>query len=152
MSIFRTLFTRSSIDRSIRNAFEDVLDSHAGRIRDEMGALGTIQDLRRERDRLADRIREMSKELEDLGEKHQREEREVKHKLGLEVLRQEQEERLRSKELGQERAELERQRELILREAKVGAREEAFEESKKILNDQLGRLERIVDSLAGAGE
>lgn len=138
MGLFRTLFARSSLDHSVRTVLEDLLDDHAKRVREELGAIRTIEDLRVEKEHLTDRVRNLAKETADAEEVRAREKREMEHRLGLRV-----------EELEVKERRLDEEKSVIVREAKVAAREEALAETREILKSQLDRLERVIDHVAG---
>ncbi len=136
------LFRRetSRIEAAVQEAIERVLREHANATTEEIAALGTIRQLRAERDKLEDEIAELRLQAKQ-------EAREIEHKVGLAKMRQEAEAEMAEERLEAREEQLEAQKDLAVGEARVAAREEAMKRADELLGQQVARMEKLVDTL-----
>lgn len=139
----RTKRAEAQITEAVANVVEHVLRENANLVGEELGAIETIRDLRRE-------VRLQEDKLNRIRIQQKEKEREIEHKLGLHKLRVEAERELAEDKINSTKARLERHHEVLVREAKVVAREEAMEEATRLMEGQMERMEKMVDTLVGA--
>lgn len=133
----------SQITDAVARVVERVLRENADLVDQELGALKTIRDLRRE-------VEKQEAKLADLKAQQKEKQREIDHKLGLHKQRVDQERELAKEKLEAQAERLERDHSVSVREAKVAAREEAMKEANRLLSEQMERMEGMVDTLVGA--
>ena len=146
MGIFTKLFG-SQIEVDVQNTVERVMNQ---KLNETMTAFGTIDELTAQKAKLGDELYGMRREKETLADDMAREELAVKHKLGLERMRQEQEAEMAAKELDAQRARISADRDLAVKSAKLEAKTEATEEARAMMNEFQDRQEKMIDSLLKA--
>ena len=133
----------TKLEEAVESAIERVLREHANATTEEIAALGTIRQLRTQRDKLTDDIAELKL-------KQSQAEREIEHKLGLARLRQTAESDIAEAKLEAREKQMEALQEVAVGEAKIAAKEEAMKRADELLGEQVERMERLVDTLVEA--
>lgn len=133
----------SKIEKAVEVAIERVLREHANATTEEIAALGTIRQLRAQKERLENEIAELKLQ-------HRQEEREIEHKVGLAKLRQEAEAEIAYEKLEAREEQLEAEKEVAVKEARVAAREEAMARAEELQGEHLARMEKMVGVLVAA--
>ena len=112
----RDFFIRETtkLEEAVESAIERVLREHANATTEEIAALGTIRQLRTQRDKLTDDIAELKL-------KQSQAEREIEHKLGLARLRQTAESEIAEAKLEAREKQMEALQEVAVGEAKIAA-------------------------------
>jgi len=139
MGIFTRIFGSQSevaIARAVERVVEDKLRETIHSFSQVDSLQGQLQELKRQRDTL----------FEDI----EREKLDMKHKLGLERMRQEQEHEIANKRLDSLREQIEDEKELATKIARFEAKEEALVESREMMDSFQDRQEKMIESLLKA--
>lgn len=131
------LFARSPVDKAVQEVVERVIESISGKY------IRTVDEIKSALD-LSDQVARLKIEKSQIEESHQRREREIEHKLGLEKKRQETELELAKREatIKAEEKFLEQKKELFTTEMTFTRKR--MEEEVGYLKDMVGQvLERL---------
>ena len=149
----RSWFRRGAGDRlskGLEDALDSMLDRKVAEWRDDLQAFKDVDSLRAERDRLQDQVDDLDDTMQEAKDALAREREEIEFKLGLEKRRRDQEHEFAEAGLERQRTELESEKLLAVRAAKIEAREEALEVAAKQNQDFLGRQEKLIETLTDA--
>jgi len=136
MGIFTRIFGSAS-EVAIASAVERVLED---RLRETLLSFGRV-------DTLEARLRELRREKETLEETITREKLDMKHKLGLERMRQQQEAEMALDKVEALRGMLDDEKDLAMATARFEAKEEALKESKEMMDGFQDRQEDMIKML-----
>ncbi len=128
-------------------AIEEVIDR---KMRETVSALNSIDGLAQEKIVVESELSELRREHKHLSEDIERERLDVKYKLGLEKMRQEQEARIAQERLQNQRDQIEAEKSVAVREARLTAKEEATEEARVQMREFQDRQERMIGQLLDA--
>ena len=101
---------------------------------------------------MRDQLHSLKREYNTLEEDIDREKLDMKHKLGLERMRQEQEAEMAEEKLDAQRSQMEDERDLVMAKARFEAKEEALSESREMMDDFQDRQEKMIEVIGGRGE
>ena len=136
MGIFTRWFGSQSevaIARAVERVVEDKLRATLTSFSNVEGLRNLVDDLKRQKATLS----------EDIA----REKLDMKHKLGLERMRQEQEAEMAQEKLKAERDRLGDERDLVMSKARFEAKEEALKESREMMDAFQDRQEEMIKML-----
>jgi len=139
MGIFTKIFG-TQIEKDLAGAVERVVE-------DKLRA--TLQNFGRV-DGLQDTIRALQSQKISLSEDIAREKLDLKHKLGLERMRQQQEAEIAKERLQVQREAIGAERDLAVKAARFEAKEEALEESRQMMDAFQDRQEKMIEHLLEA--
>jgi len=139
MGIFTRIFGSQSevaIARAVERVVEDKLRATIQTFATYDGLKASLQILKLEKASLEETIA--------------REKLDMKHKLGLERMRQEQEAEMAEERLDAQRSQMEDERDLVMAKARFEAKEEALSESREMMSEFQDRQEKMIESLLKA--
>lgn len=142
----------------VTHAVETILDQ---KLRETVTSLGTLDALTAETARLSASVTALKREKQtltadidreriDMKDKAERDETEMKFKLGLERMRQEQDAELAKTDLQAQRLRIAADQKLAVETARLQAKTEAAEEAREQMADFQERQEKMIDSLLKA--
>lgn len=135
---------------ALESTLDGWLDSKAAEWRADLQGFKDLDALRAEKARLEDRVAELGDEMTTARRDIAREREEVEFQLGLEQRRSEQDQKFAGEELTVAREQLEAEKLVAVREAKVEAREEALTVGAALQTEALGRQEKLIETLTEA--
>ncbi len=139
MGIF-TKFFGSTSEVAIAGAVERVLDA---KLRDTIKTFTDLDAAKTQLSVIEERYTLMEIEIA-------REKLDLKHKLGLERQRQEQEAEIAKERLESQREAIEAEKDLAVQSARFEAKAEALEETRASVTKMMDRQESMIESLLGA--
>jgi len=139
MGIFTKIFGSAS-EVAIASAVERVLED---KLRDTIRDFANVGNL-------TEVIHTLKQQRAMLADEIAREKLDLKHKLGLERMRQEQDAEIAKERLQAQREAIEGERDLAVQAARFEAKAEALEETQEQLSKFTDRQEKMIESLLGA--
>ena len=153
----RPWFRRGTGDRyakGLEDAMDSMLDRKVAEWRDDLQAFKDVDSLRAERDSLVEQVDALAETMESARQDVEYERHEIEFKLGLEKRRQEQDAEFAQESLDHQRGQLDSEKEVAVRLARVEAREEALKETAEqqqmFLDKQAELIETLTDALPKA--
>ena len=154
---FRSWFRRGAGDRlsrGLEDALDLMLDRKVAEWRDDLQAFKDVDSLRAERDKLQKQVTELGSQMADARDEIDRERDEIEFNLGLEKRRQQQDADFAHEGLEHQRLQLDSEKEVAVRLARLEAREEALKETAEqqqmFLDKQAELIETLTDALPKA--
>ncbi len=146
MKWFTRLFQNDNYAQAV-SAVEEVVDR---KLRETVSVLNSVDGLVQEKMVLESELDQLRRDSANLSSDIARERTDVSFKLGLEKLRQQQDAQIAQQQLQHQRDQIEAEKAVAIREARLAAKEEATEEARQQMRAFQDRQERMIGQLLEA--